>query len=134
MGKKNKNQPTKKDNTIYLVAGALVVIIGIIAFAATRPTSNVIAGPGEFDEFAKCLTEQGAIFYGTEWCGFCQRQKEDFGASMQYVNFIDCDQNRNLCQSEGITGYPTWKINGQLYPGMQQLNRLSDLSGCELFA
>lgn len=133
MGKKNKNHPVKKDNTMYIIAGVLIIIIGIIAFAATRP-SKVNAEPGELDEFAQCLTEQGAIFYGTEWCGFCQRQKEDFGPSMQYINFIDCDQNRNLCQSEGITGYPTWKINGQLYPGMQQLNRLSDITGCELFA
>jgi hypothetical protein len=133
MGKrKHKNQ--KKDKTIYYVAGALALIVIAIVFAVSRPTGQVITGDGEFDEFAECLTDNGAIFYGTEWCGFCQQQKEMFGASMQNVNFIDCDQNRNTCMSEGITGYPTWKINGQLYPGLQQLTRLSELSGCTLFA
>ena len=133
MGKrKHKNQ--KKDNTIYYVAGALAVIVLVIVFAVGRPTGQVVAGDGEFDEFATCLTDNGAIFYGTEWCGFCQQQKAMFGASMENVNFIDCDQNRDTCMSEGITGYPTWKINGQLYPGLQQLTRLSELTGCTLFA
>ncbi|MCC7574045.1 hypothetical protein KO361_00435 [Candidatus Woesearchaeota archaeon] len=135
MGKRNKKQETKKNNVLlYATAGILAVLIGTIVFIVAKPTSNVVAGEGELDEFAKCLTEQGAIFYGTEWCGFCQQQKTMFQESMQHINFIDCDQNRNTCQQEGITGYPTWKINGQLYPGMQQLTRLSDISGCELFA
>ena len=138
MGKRSKRNVTqKKDNTIYYIAGFLVLIVGVIIFAVARPTGQVTAtgqGGGNFDEFAECITEQGAIFYGTEWCGFCQQQKAMFGASMDYVNFIDCDQNRNTCMSEGIQGYPTWKINGQLYSGVQQMSRLSELTGCALAA
>ena len=116
-------------------ACVVVLVLGVIVFAVARPTGNVSAnGGGEFDEFASCLTDSGAIFYGTEWCGFCQQQKAMFGDSMDHVNFVDCDQNRNTCMSEGVTGYPTWKIEGQLYSGVQQLTRLSDLTGCELFA
>ncbi|MFP4568284.1 MAG: protein disulfide isomerase family protein [Candidatus Woesearchaeota archaeon] len=135
MGKrKNKNMPQKKDNTIYYLVAGLVLIVGLIIFATTRSnTGNFTTEDGEFDEFAQCLTEQGAIFYGTEWCGYCQQQKEMLGSSMQHINFVDCDENRNTCMSEGVTGYPTWKINGQLYSGMQQLPRLSELSGCEIF-
>ena len=133
MGKRKYKNQAKKDNTIYYVAGALAVIVLVIVFAVGRPTGQVVAGDGEFDEFATCLTDNGAIFYGTEWCGFCQQQKAMFGPSMQYVNFIDCDQNRNTCMSEGIQGYPTWKIDGQLYSGVQQMNRLADLTGCEVF-
>jgi len=135
MGKRNQKKTQKENNNlVYIIIGAVLLTLGIIIFLIAKPTGKAIKGEGEFDDFAKCLTENGAIFYGTEWCGFCQRQKESFGASMQYINFVDCDQNRNTCMSEGITGYPTWKINGQLYSGLQQLDRLSSLSGCELFA
>jgi len=137
MGKRNQKITQKENNKKpYLIMGAVILMIGIgiLIFLITKPTNNAINGAGEFDNFAKCLTEKGVLFYGTEWCGFCQRQKESFGESMKYINFVDCDKNRERCLSEGITGYPTWKINGQLYPGLQQLDRLSSLSGCELFA
>jgi hypothetical protein len=136
MGKRSKKQEQvkKNNNALYVVAGIIVLAVLVIVFAATRPAGKVISGgSGELDEFATCLTEKGAIFYGTEWCGFCQQQKAMFGNSMNNINFIDCDQNRNTCMSEGITGYPTWKINGQAYSGVQQLTRLSDLTGCEIF-
>ena len=135
MGKRSQRGMTpKKDNTLYIIAGVLVLAIGVIVFAVASPTANVIAGEGEFDEFAQCLTDEGAIFFGTEWCGFCQQQKDMFGPSLQYVDFVDCDENRNTCMQEGIRGYPTWKIDGELYSGVQQMNRLSDLTGCPLEA
>ncbi|MCC7575148.1 hypothetical protein KO361_06160 [Candidatus Woesearchaeota archaeon] len=134
MGKRKTKNYQKKDNTPYIVGGVMIIITTILVIAIIQSTNKTTNETGEFDEFAKCLTEQGTIFYGTEWCGFCQQQKALFGASMQHINFIDCDQNRNLCSSEGITGYPTWKIKEQLYPGVQQLTRLSEISGCELFA
>jgi len=28
------------------------------------------------DEFAICLTDSGAVIYGTEWCGHCRDQKK----------------------------------------------------------
>lgn len=89
-------------------------------------------GPGEYDSLAKCLTEKGAKMYGTEWCSHCKNQKAAFGNSFQYVDYIDCDKNKNECSLAGVQGYPTWKIEGQNYPGEQQLNNLASLSGCEL--
>ncbi len=133
MGKRSKkSRVEKKDNTLYFIAGGLVLVIGVIIFAVSNTSSPGSAGGGEFDEFATCLTESDAIFYGTEWCGFCQQQKDMFGESMDLVNFIDCDINSNECRAEGVTGYPTWKIDGQLYPGVQQFDTLADLSGCTL--
>ena len=45
------------------------------------------------------------------------------------LNYIDCDKNRNECSIAGITGYPTWNINEQNYPGEQSIERLAQLSG-----
>lgn len=91
--------------------------------------TNVV---GTYGDFAKCLTENGAKMYGTEWCGYCKNQKEVFGSSFQFVDYVDCDKNKAECSATGITGYPTWVINGNSYPGMKPLDSLADISGCEL--
>ena len=70
--------------------------------------------------------------YGTEWCSHCQNQKKEFDSSFQYVNYVDCDKDREKCTEAEIRGYPTWRINGENYPGEQRLERLAVLSGCEL--
>jgi glutaredoxin len=88
--------------------------------------------PSKDDGFAQCLTESDAKMYGTEWCSFCKKQKALFGDSFQYVDYIDCDKNNQECTESGITGYPTWKIKGENYPGVQSFERLSSLTGCKL--
>lgn len=89
-------------------------------------------GSGEYDEFATCLTEAGVTMYGTEWCSHCKNQKALFGNSFRLVDYVDCDREKQECVNAGVKGYPTWKINGQNYPGEQSFQRLSELSGCEL--
>ena len=39
------------------------------------------------------------------------------------------DAQPELCQQKGIQGYPTWEIEGQLYPGVKSLADLAELSG-----
>ena len=97
--------------------------------------SLVISGcssQGKYDAFAQCLTENGAAMYGTDWCGYCQNQKEIFGKSFQYVTYIDCDKSKFACNEAGVTGYPTWFIDGTSYSGVQQLYKLAQLTGCGL--
>ena len=55
-----------------------------------------------------------------------------FGSSFKYIDFVDCDKEKNECSKKGVKGYPTWMINGNKYPGEQELKRLASLSGCEL--
>ncbi len=70
--------------------------------------------------------------YGTEWCSHCKSQKKMFGKSFQYINYVDCDRYSDECLRNGIRGYPTWIIDGEKYPGVQSLGRLSSLSGCSI--
>lgn len=81
------------------------------------------------------LKEVGAKMYGAWWCPHCHDQKLLFGQqAFAEINYIECDpRGRNpqtaLCQSEGIRGFPTWKINGQVLTGTQPLTALADASG-----
>lgn len=89
------------------------------------------------DGFAQCLTEKGAKFYGSKNCGWCEKQKELFGESLQYVNYIECidpetDQWSELCRGAGVDAVPTWEIGGEMNPGFKTLEQLSELIGCPL--
>ena len=85
-----------------------------------------------YESFAQCLTDKGAVMYGTEWCSHCQDQKKLFGNSFKKINFVDCDKSKLICDQEGVTGYPSWKINDKIVQGQKSLEVLSKLTGCKL--
>lgn len=61
-----------------------------------------------YDSFAKCLTENGLAMYGAEGCSHCKDQKNAFGESFQYIKYVECPDNVNLCLDKGVDGYPSW--------------------------
>jgi glutaredoxin len=107
---------------------AIIIIIIVIAVAGFSATGFFVSD--NQNSFAKCLSEKGAVMYGTDWCGYCKKQKELFGSSFSDIVFIDCDYNKADCDYAGVTGYPTWRINGVNYPGLQSLEKLANLTGC----
>jgi hypothetical protein len=117
----------------YLYAAATLVAIGLVAFAATKGTA-----PSSYDDFARCITQNSVKMYGTWWCGHCRGQKDMFGSSFQYINYVECSDipSRDMkqeCKDVGVEGYPTWQFaDGSLAPGEQSLETLSQRSGCEL--
>ena len=124
---------------------SLCILILVVAggYLITKKISSLTGkgilttGESELDRFAKCLTEQNIKMYGAYWCKHSQNQKQMFGSSFQYIDYIECDPkgknaNPEACIEAGIPGYPTWIINGKQYPGEQTLKRLSDLSKCDL--
>ena len=105
----------------------------------TQPsTPNTTATPAatNLDDFAKCITTKGAVFYGASWCEHCNNQKAMFGESLQYVKYVECavvgqpQVQTPECTAAGISGYPTWIINNQSYPGEQTIAGLAKLTGC----
>jgi glutaredoxin len=95
--------------------------------------SDTPAEPGPFDEFAQCITDSGAVFYGTEWCSHCKNQKALFSTSLSKIDFVDCDKNSSRCRENKITGYPTWIFgDGTRASGTQRLTSLADKTGCTL--
>ncbi|MEM4166489.1 MAG: hypothetical protein QW153_01170 [Candidatus Bilamarchaeaceae archaeon] len=128
----------------FVVAlGAIVLIFGIIS------TSSILQNPSltdenqqnanlnksfNMEEFAKCLTEKGAVLYGAYWCPHCRNQKELFGESIKYIKYVECQApnggQTEECTKAGIDAYPTWIINGKKYLGEKKLSELASLTGC----
>jgi len=83
---------------------------------------------------AKHLKAAGVKMYGAFWCSHCQDQKKLFGKeAVAELNYIECDPNGKnpqpaLCRTAGVQSYPTWEVKGQLYPGVQGLEQLAELS------
>lgn len=121
-----------KKNNITITIILVVVILSIVLFV------NNPKEVGEYDSFAKCLTDKGAILYGAYWCPHCNEQKEIFGEGVKYINYIECSlPNRGgqtqFCIQEGIRAYPTWEFNdGTKAEGKFSLKQLSEKTGCIL--
>jgi hypothetical protein len=111
----------------YALGIVAVILLSASAYAVTLPQ-----GPGRYDAFAQCLTDNGDRMYGTLWCSHCNDQKNRFGSSFSYVDFTDCDASVSACKEQGIQAYPTWIINGVKYTGTKSLEELSLISGCSL--
>ena len=92
--------------------------------------------PGQYDDFAKCLGDRGAKFYGAFWCPHCQNQKIMFGKSAKFLPYVECstpDQKSQLpiCNEQNIDGYPTWSFaDGSRETGEVSLDRLAEKTGC----
>ncbi len=92
-----------------------------------------------YDSFAKCLSEKNTLMYGASWCPHCQAQKEKFGSSVEYINYIECAVPSNpskqtaACEKANITGYPTWVFeNNERMSGEVSFEVLKEKSGCAL--
>ena len=73
--------------------------------------------------------------YSAYWCPHCHDQKELFGQEASFkLNIIECAEDgknskSELCKAKGITGFPSWEINGEIDSGVKPLDTLADLSG-----
>ncbi|ASC71306.1 Vitamin K epoxide reductase [Halomicronema hongdechloris C2206] len=83
---------------------------------------------------AQHLQVEGDVMYGAYWCPHCADQKEMFDQASDQIPYVECDSKGEnaqpqLCQQKGVQGYPTWEINGELYPGVRSLDEIAELSG-----
>lgn len=83
---------------------------------------------------AEHLRSLDAKIYTAYTCPHCYEQKQLFGQeAMKLIQDIECNSKGfeaqpKLCEAAGIRGVPTWEIDGKLYPGVQPLERIAELS------
>ena len=73
------------------------------------------------------LVENGVTLYGISSCGSTQKQLVDLGTTEHYtqgLDYVDCEEDAAFCRLMNVTLYPTWQINGQLYPEYYSLEKL----------
>lgn len=125
-------------NAKIFVAIIGILILGTIAMVLLRGGANTPPGPGKYDEFATCLKDKGAIFYGAFWCPHCQAQKKLFGTSSKLLPYIECSTadargQTQLCINKNISGYPTWEFaDGTRLNGEIPLAQLAEKTACIL--
>lgn len=124
----------KKNNFIWIIIAVLVVVFGFFFFfrgGSKYPQTEV-------DEFAKCLTEKGAVMYGAFWCPHCARTKKRFGESFRYIEYVECDprgenEQSELCLEKKIEAYDTWEFSdGTRLIGEPSFEALAGKTGCKL--
>jgi protein-disulfide isomerase len=102
--------------------------VGTIPPITTTSSASAIA-------LAKHLKSVGVKMYGAYWCPHCHEQLQVFGqkaaAQLPYIECAEDGKNSrpDLCKTAKIEGYPTWKIKGKTYMGIQSLEELATASG-----
>jgi len=84
--------------------------------------------------FSSCLAEKGLIIYGANWCGWTKKLAVDTlgGFDIAGNAYVECTEEEELCSQEGVTGYPTVKLNGESYSGERTLEALGEATGCNV--
>ncbi|MDO8487713.1 MAG: thioredoxin domain-containing protein [bacterium] len=112
---------------------SLLVIIFLLGGGAWFLSKSPANQSKEYTQFAQCLAQKKLTMYGAEWCSHCQNEKKLFGSAWQYVPYVECPANPQVCLENGVSGYPTWiDSTGNKYEGEQGLEGLSRISGCQL--
>jgi hypothetical protein len=123
-----------------VVAGAIFVLSspgGLLAQMPAEPQA-----PPEITEqsdsrsvrIARKLKQRDTKMYGAYWCNHCYDQKQKLGKkAFSKITYIECDRGgvdtqAKLCRQKRIPGYPTWEIDGELYPGELQMDDLETLA------
>jgi len=121
--------------TSFVTPLVVVVLIVLAAFLVFRHESK----PSIYEDFAQCITDSGAIFYGAATCPVCTRQKQLFGKAQSLLPYIECSQQYGdqesiaQCQEAGVDATPYW-----VFPEVEEpedfmtLNELAIATGCGL--
>ena len=105
------------------------------AIDVANPTENVspiiTTSSSPKVKFAKFLSENNIVMYSAYWCPHCHDQKQLFGKeAVKELKVVECakdgkDNEYELCQTKGISGFPSWEINGEIISGTRDLNELA---------
>ena len=108
----------------------LIALFSLIYYSITRPIKDMSSV--EKDSLAKCITSKGISLYGAPNCPNCVIQKEMFNESIQFINYIDCDKQKDGCRyNDGKRPpIPFWKINETIVHGPVPLKFLKITFGC----
>ena len=119
-----------RTRTMITFAVLIVLIFGAYFFTDwfSKATGYVL-GEDEKEALAKCLSENGSVFYFSSTCPKCEEQIQMFGdTAADFLVKYEC-MTADECPAVG--GVPAWKINGQFYYGEKSFDELQKFSECK---
>jgi hypothetical protein len=132
---------SRSRRNFYLFSGIATLLgVGIFTVQAQQASQphqiRVKSSSGSAElALAAHLRNVNAKLYGAYWCVHCYEQMYLFGGeAAQKIDRVECAEDRKdaqpkLCQEAEIKAYPTWKIDGKVYQGIQSLEDLATASG-----
>lgn len=122
---------------IAIVVGIIVLIMAGIFINSQKSTGPKVLAP--IEQFAQCIADSGAKFYGAFWCPHCATQKQLFSKSAsKLLPYVECStpdskNQTQICIDAGIKSYPTWVFtDGSTLSGEQSLKTLGTKTNCPL--
>ena len=121
--------------TIFFII-VIILVLGTLATVIVRESN--LGNEVNYDVFATCLKDKGAVFYGAFWCSHCNAQKKEFGSSAKLLPYVECStpdgqEQVQICKDAKIMGYPTWRFkDGTELTGEIPLTTLAEKTSCEL--
>lgn len=128
---------------IYVTKDGKNMVAQLIPFETTPATQNTQTQQApsqtsfsedelaEIADFMVCLAESNVKVYGANWCGYTKQLVDNLGG-FEIIKpiYVECTEEDELCASEGITGYPTIKINGEQVNIARTLEGFAEATGC----
>ena len=71
------------NKTILIIIGGIIVLIGATSYYSIQSSKPL-------KEFAVCLEQKGAKFYGAYWCPHCLEQKALFKGAKSSLPYVEC--------------------------------------------
>ncbi len=122
---------------IYITADGKNLVQGVTPLDDVMQQNQPSEGYSEEDietisTFIDCLAEKGVKIYGANWCGWTKKLVVETlgGFDVAIPIYVECTENQELCSLEGIEGYPTIKIDGELYEGSRTFEGFAEATGC----
>lgn len=120
----------------YIFISSLVIVVVILTSVAVFTNKKSAVDADKVDQFAQCISDSNAKFYGAFWCSHCQNQKKLFNSSKN-LPYVECSNpdgsTTEVCQNENIEAFPTWKFaDGSQILGELSFEALSEKTSCPL--
>jgi hypothetical protein len=112
----------------------IVLVIGSIVYAVVTQEKKA----GAYGEFAQCVADSGATFYGAFWCPHCIEQKRLFGDAHKTIPYVECSTadrqgQTQVCIDANVQSYPTWDFADESREtGKLPLEKIAEKTGCAL--
>ncbi|MCF7871845.1 peptidylprolyl isomerase [Candidatus Woesearchaeota archaeon] len=102
-----------------------------------QPTDTEETNETESQKTTPSLTDcisQKATMYTVYWSPDNEKQLSFFEDEADKIKIIECDKESEnydtICETKDIRAYPAWEINGKIYNGIQNIDRLKEYTEC----